>query len=110
MADVKAKNKPKKWNCGILADKINLITDEKLEEYVIIKVYKYSDGRMTDSNLWGLFKDEFYNFTVKHFDRISFKGLHELRITLRYCSIRIQQEDENYTIIQLLIIIFGKRK
>ena len=110
MADAKAKNKPKKWNRGVPADKINSITDEELEEYVTIKVYEYSDGRMTDSNLWGLFKDEFYNFTVEHFDRISFRGLRELRATLRCCGVRVQQEDENYTIAQSLMTILGERK
>ena len=98
----------KKWNCGVFTTKIDLITNDELEEYVIIKMYEYSDGRLTDSNLWKLFKSEFKNFTVEHFDRVLYRELCELRIVLRRCGIRVQQDNGNHSIVQSLMAIFGK--
>ena len=73
------KAKIKKWARGINTKNTTL---EDLEDYIKTKVYKYQLDKRSNFNLWDLFKDDFKNFDINVFVKVTRKDIQNLRSCL----------------------------
>ena len=78
----------KRWRDGI--DKETASKDQFLE-YLLTKLYEYDESKVTDHNLWELFREDFEGFTTETFkDNYQTKDLQTLRAYLRRGGVYVE--------------------
>jgi hypothetical protein len=87
MDNEKGKELFEKWEDGI---DTNNATKVDLREYLNTKLYQYTLYRISDENLWDLFKDDFKDFNSAIFGQYSRTELQTLRKYLQYSGVHIE--------------------
>ena len=75
----------RKWDRGIDLNKHNSTGD--LTDFMRFKVHEWGIRGWKDTQLWEDFRDEFGNFTLDHFHKLSKKDIRELKNTLLRCGV-----------------------
>ena len=92
MADIRAQVEEgqKKWARGIniQSDDID-ITD--INDFVRFKTLEYEDANLKDDELWGLYQDDFKDFTVEIFKNCNQTHVRKLRMILQTNGVWVQK-------------------
>lgn len=88
-----------KYGDGIIAA---TASKDKLKDYVVIKVYIYTQENFTNYTLWIVFKEEFKGFTIKDFKRMRIDIRAKLRTYLLKRGVYIGRYNNRYLISEAL--------
>ena len=92
MADIRAQVEEgqKKWARGI-----NIQSDDidirDINDFVRFKTLEYEDANLKDDELWGLYQDDFKDFTVEIFKNCNQTRVQKLRTILRTNGVWVQK-------------------
>jgi len=83
---------------------INIATasEEDLEEYIEMKIYKYTYKNFMDYTLWSLFQEEFKGFTIKDFRKIRSVTRAKLRTYLLQRGVYVATYSNRYPLYKVL--------
>jgi hypothetical protein len=100
----------KKWSQGIEPQKA---TNSDLQEYADLKLHEYNNTNIIDHDLWSRFCDDFIDFTVYDFERLSRRYLQKLRRHLRCGGVYILPADRanrNLGLVDTIYLVLERER
>jgi hypothetical protein len=73
-------------------------TQSELEDYVATKTYTYETENFTDDTLWGVYQEDFVDFTVEAFQNLRTDTRAKLRVHLLQRGVYVQAHSKNLSI------------
>jgi hypothetical protein len=90
----------RKWEDGIDVSKVSR---EDLHDYCKARMYYYTLKRQSDENLWDLFQEDFRDFDITVFGRMSRTEVYILRAYLRCGGVYVEQNHQRLSVAQSLV-------